>query len=482
MQNVIKHGAILSIFVVSLLLLIGCEDSPTEPVVSDATAIVHGRVSLPDGTRVPDADVLAVSQTFGSASTTTDENGEYSLTLAVDPDQSATSYTITVSKTGYEPKSTSIPLAPGGDVAVNFTFGVDDDDEEIPRPPSGAAANIVVTDVEATSIGVKGGGYPETSRLLFEARDSDGIPVDLDNSIEISFSISGGPGGGEFLSKTSAETDGNGRVSVVLNSGTLAGAVQVLAEATVDDRVISSSPVRLTIHGGLPAQEHFGMAPERYNFAALERVNERLGIVTVVGDKFSNPVRPGTSVYFRTKAGNIQTEAQTDDDGVVTVQLISIGKQIEDQVHGPGFGYVVAETWGENGTKVTDSVLVLLSGSPIIGIDPATFNIQNNESQTFEFTVSDYNDNPMAAGQNISVSLELPQLPPGQSAPDLILNGDINKTLVDTQSKADTEYSFALSVYGGEEEGVAEGMPLTIVIRTNGPNGEEELRIQGTVN
>jgi len=224
------------------------------------------------------------------------------------------------------------------------------------------------------------------------------------------------------------------------------------------------------------------MAPERYNFAALERVNERLGIVTVVGDKFSNPVRPGTSVYFRTKAGNIQTEAQTDDDGVVTVQLISIGKQIEDQVHGPGFGYVVAETWGENGTKVTDSVLVLLSGSPIIGIDPATFNIQNNESQTFEFTVSDYNDNPMAAGQNISVSLELPQLPPGQSAPDLILNGDINKTLVDTQSKADTEYSFALSVYGGEEEGVAEGMPLTIVIRTNGPNGEEELRIQGTVN
>lgn len=480
MQNVIKQGVVICIFIVSLFVLNGCEDTVTEPV-GDAHSVVNGTVRLPDGSPVPDADVLATSPAFGSASTTTDENGEYTLTLAVDPDASATEYTLTVSKSGFEPRSRTIPLSPGGQVALNFTFGIDDDDEE-PRPESGEAANIVVTGVQSESIGVKGSGFDETTRLVFEARDSDGIPVDLNHQILVMFSISGGPGGGEFLSKISDSTDANGQVTVVLNSGTVSGAVQVLAEANVIDRTISSAPVRLTIHGGLPAQEHFGMAPERYNFPALQRVNDRLGIVTVVGDKFSNPVRPGTSVYYRTKAGNIQTDALTDNDGVVNVQLISHGKNITDPVHGNGFGYVVAETWGENGTLVADSVLVLLSGSPIIDVDPGTFSVPNNQSQTFSYTVADYNGNPMAEGQTISVSLQLPELPEGQEPPQIILSGQTEVRLPDTQSQVYTQYSFTLSVHGGEEEGVVSDMPLGIVISTSGPNGDAELLVEGSVN
>jgi len=483
MQNIQKNIVTACILFVSLFLLNGCEDSVTEPV-GEESAIVQGRVTLPDGSPVADANVLAISQTYGSASTTTDSNGEYTLTLQVSPEESVTEYTITVSKTGFDDREKSIPLAPDGNVTLNFTFGVDDEEEEEePRPESGEAANIVVVGVEETSIGVKGSGFSETTRLLFEARDSDGIPVDEDHRIEVFFSISGGPGGGEFLSKVSDSTDANGQVSVVLNAGVLAGAVQVLAEATVNDRTISSSPVRLTIHGGLPAQEHFAIAPDQYNFPALQRVNERLGIVTVVGDKFSNPVRPGTSVYFRTKAGNIQTEAQTDDDGVVNVQLISLGKNIENQEYGDGFGYVVAETWGENGTLVSDSVLVLLSGRPIIESEPETFTIPDGQSQTFNYKVADYNGNPMASGQNISVSLELPELPGGQTEPDLVLNGDIDVTLRDTQDPSYTEFSFTLAVYvDDEDEDVVTDMPLTIVISSTGPNGEAELKLRGTVN
>ena len=485
MSNALKIYIALWGLILSPLLFTGCEDSVTDPV-GDETARVHGKVVLQDGTPVEDADVIATSQTFGSTSTTTDQEGEYSLTLEVDPEQATTDYTIRVSKTGYDEKSESVPLAPGDELALNFTLGVEDEDNGEEPPPaeaSGPASNIVVVDVEEASIGVRGSGYNETTRVLFEARDSNGVPVDLNNSIEVSFSIIGGPGGGEFLSKSSDHTDENGQVSVVLNSGILAGVVQVLVEATVDDRTISSSPVRLTIHGGLPAQEHFAIAPEQYNFPALQRINERLGIVTVVGDKFSNPVRPGTSVYFRTKAGNIQTEAQTDEDGVVNVQLISLGKNITDPEHGDGFGYVVAETWGENGTLVSDSALVLLSGWPIIEVDPETFNIPGGESQTFNYTVADYNGNPMAEGQNISVSLELPELPGGQSAPQLILSGDVNETLTDTQDPSYTEFSFTLSVHVDEEDGdVVTDMPVTIVINSSGPNGDAELKIEGTVN
>lgn len=482
MKTLKKYGAVFFVGIVSMLFIAGCEDSPTEPPPPDpdATAVVSGTVSLQDGTLIPDADVLAISADFATVSTTTDQDGSYTLVLPIDLQETgATTYTITASKTGFDTKAVTIPLSAGANITLNFTL---DGDDELPPPPSGVASNIVVVGVESPSIGVKGGGYSETSKITFEARDSDGIPVDLDNRIEVMFDIAGGPGGGEFLSKSSDSTGANGQVAVTLNSGTVAGTVQILAYAFVEDRTIASSPVKITIHGGLPAQEHFGMEAAMKNFPALEWVNRRLAIVTVVGDKFSNPVRPGTSVYFRTTAGNVQTEAFTDNDGVVTVELISLGKNIIDPEHGPGFGYVTAETWGEEGTLVTDSVLVLLSGAPQISVDPTSFNIPNDQSLTFNFTVADYNGNPMAEGQSISVSLQVPQLPGGQSPPGLALNGDISRTLPDTQNPAFTEYSVTLSVFGGEEEDVVTDMPLGIVFSTDGPNGGAELVIQGTVN
>jgi len=296
------------------------------------------------------------------------------------------------------------------------------------------------------------------------------------------FSITGGPGGGEFLSPTQGKTDENGQVAVTLNAGILAGVVQIAAEATVGERTITSSPVKLSIHGGLPAQEHFGLATERINFPALQKVNARLGVVAVVGDKFSNPVRPGTNIYFRTNAGNIQTETTTDDDGVAMVELISLGKNINKTEFGPGFGYVVSETRGENGTLVADSVLVLLSGSPIISVNPATFEIPNNGTRVFEFTVADYNGNPMAEGQSISVDIDVPDFPGDVQPPELILNGDTEFLLPDTHSRDYTTFSFTLSVFGGEEEDVIQNMPVTIKITTSGPNGGAILNITGIVN
>jgi hypothetical protein len=486
----INHKILLPLFFILLLglLMTGCEDKVADPV-EDSTAILRGQVTDQNNDPVADADVIASSTAFGTKTTTTNAEGNYQFTLELAPDQPTTSYTISVSKSGFAQRSQSVPLAAGDDVRLNFVLGDEGDDngdgngdDPGDDEPTGPASNIVVVDVEATSIGVMSGGYDETTRLVFEARDADGRPVDSDHAIDVSFTIQGGPGGGEFLSPANGRTNDEGRVAVTLNAGVLAGVVQISAQATVDGRTITSTPVKLTIHGGLPAQEHFGLGVEQINFPGLQVVNARLGVVAVVGDKFSNPVRPGTSVYFRTKAGNIQTEAQTDDDGVVNVQLISIGKNILNSVHGPGFGYVVAETRGEGGVLVTDSVLVLLSGRPIITVDPGTFTIPNNSSQTFNYTVADYNGNPMSKDQSISVELELPELAGDAEAPELILSGDVDLTLRDTQDPAYTMFSFTLSVSGGAEENVVENMPVTIVISTSGPNGDLELKFSGTVN
>jgi hypothetical protein len=477
------------LFILTIIFLTtGCEDSITDPV-GDNTAVVRGSVANTQGEVIVGADMIAMSTAFGSISTTSDAEGRYEFVLPVSVGESTTNYTLSASKPTYNPKSETIPLASSNVVVVNFVLSQtreEDDDDDDTEPPSesrsGPASNLIVYEVQSSSIGVTGGGYDETSRIVFQARDANGVPVDTAHAVNVVFTILGGPGGGEFLSPASGRTDEDGQVVVTLNAGIRAGVVQVAAEATVGGRTIRSTPVKLSIHGGLPAQEHFGLAPERLNFPALHIVNARLGIVAVLGDKFSNPVRPGTNVYFRTNAGNIQTEVSTDNDGVAPVQLISLGKNINATVHGPGFGYVTAETRGENGVLVTDSVLVLLSGSPIITVDPFSFEIPNNGSQSFNFTVADYNGNPMAEGQKITVNLELPQLAGTAKAPELILTGITDFTLPDTQSRSFTNYGFTLSVYGGDEDDVIENMPVTVRILTTGSNGNVQLNFSGTVN
>jgi len=481
-----KYSIYTLLFIMTVIFLAtGCEDSITDPA-GDDTAVVRGTVTDTQGEPVAGADVIAMSTTFGSISATTDEEGRYEFVLPVSVGESTTNYTLSASKSAFDPKSETIPLAAGNVVVMNFVLGQAKGEDGDNGPPSesrsGPASNLVVYEVQSPSIGVTGGGYDETTRLVFEARDSNGVPVDLEHAVDVVFSILGGPGGGEFLSPATGRTNEDGQVSVTLNAGIRAGVVQITAEATVGDRTIKSTPVKLSIHGGLPAQEHFGLASDRLNFPALHIVNARLGIVAVLGDKFSNPVRPGTNVYFRTNAGNIQTEIATDNDGVAPVQLISLGKNINATVHGPGFGYVTAETRGENGVLVTDSVLVLLSGSPIITVDPFSFQIPNNGSQSFNFTVADYNGNPMAEGQKITVDLELPQLSGTAKAPELILSGITDFTLPDTQSRAYTNYSFTLSVYGGDEDDVIENLLVTARILTTGPNGNVQLNFSGTVN
>lgn len=483
-----KYSFYILLFIVTVMFLAtGCEDSITDPAADD-TAVVRGTVADTQGEVIVGADMMAMSTVFGSISTTSDEEGRYEFVLPVSVGESTTNYTLSASKSAFDPKSETIPLAAGNVVVVNFVLGQqgEEDGGGDNGPPSesrsGPASNLVVYEIQSPSIGVTGGGYDETTRLVFEARDSNGVPVDIDHAVDVTFSILGGPGGGEFLSPATGRTNENGQVYVTLNAGIRAGVVQITAEATVGDRTIKSTPVKLSIHGGLPAQEHFGLAPDRLNFPALHIVNARLGIVAVLGDKFSNPVRPGTNVYFRTNAGNIQTEVATDNDGVAPVQLISLGKNINATVHGPGFGYVTAETRGENGVLVTDSVLVLLSGSPIITVDPFSFEIPNNGSQSFNFTVADYNGNPMAEGQKITVNLELPQLSGTAKAPELILTGTTDFTLPDTQSRAYTNFGFTLSVYGGDEEDVIENMPVTVRILTTGPNGNVQFNLSGTVN
>ena len=221
----------------------------------------------------------------------------------------------------------------------------------------------------------------------------------------MNFRFGANPSGQAFIFPESAVTDENGQAVTNISSGTIAGVVQVIAEATVDGRLIRSKPIALAIHGGFPDEEHFGVATQVLNVArAWDIWGVENEITAFVGDQYSNPVREGTSVYFTSSAGIIGGSNTTGSQGTASVTIISGPPQPDHPEFGPGYVTVTGSTADINENEITDDVLVLFSGSSNIvfpgGQGPLV------TGQPFNFFVYDQNQNPLAAGTNITVTAE----------------------------------------------------------------------------
>lgn len=143
--------------------------------------------------------------------------------------------------------------------------------------------------------------------------DSTGCRLASDQSVKMAFSLGKNPGAGLAVNPTSVETNALGEGTAVISSGTRAGVVQFIAEApAADGSTLRSDPVRITIHGGMPAQERFTMGPTIRNIPGLVRFNETTDIEVIVGDQYGNPVVPGTGVYFTTTHGIIGGSTETE--------------------------------------------------------------------------------------------------------------------------------------------------------------------------
>jgi hypothetical protein len=202
---------------------------------------------------------------------------------------------------------------------------------EIKKPLTGSIQFLSAT---PNVIGIKGGGQPSTAVVTFIVKDIQGNPVD--NGTSVDFKLNG-PNGGEFIGTTSgsgsatAATNG-GSVSVILNSGSVAGPVTIVASVTDGGTVFQTSAPTISIGGGVISAGHFVLAADRINFSALNFkqdgtqvlgfIGETSNIIAFVADRFGNHnVLNGTSISFRTEAGSIGTSAQTDANGIATVQF-----------------------------------------------------------------------------------------------------------------------------------------------------------------
>ena len=370
--------------------------------------------------------------------------------------------TIVYFKTGYDTDTTSIYVPVSASIEVPI-LKLTQQQGTGGGTSSGQAATIYLFSQSAQNVGVKESGSNESVQFIFEVLDSNGVAIGSDNSVEVNFSLGSGPGGGEYLYPASVVSNALGRASVTLNTGTIAGVAQISAEFTINDIVVKSQPILMAIYGGFPDPNHFAVASDRLNYPNYGIVGVEIQFTAFAGDKYSNPVRPGTSVYFETTSGIIDGSNSTDDLGrAIVTMLTQPFPNLEEQGYGPGFFRVTSSTVDENSTTIRTSTIRLLTGLPVIIVDPSSFDIPNGGSQSFNFTVSDGNGNPMSAGQNISVKV---------NKGDLEVSGDVDITMLDTQSKTSTMFSFIAADSKPDTTRIQQAI---IDISTSGPNGEKK--------
>ena len=475
------------------LALGGCKsDSTSSPVTGEGK--ISGTVT-DKTTSSPMAGVTVVAQSLsaGTVSTTTGAAGDFAVTFSIDSTSSAI---LTFSKTGW--RDTSIVYALRSGTITTAAVVMTPKSVINPGGGSGLAQTIAFLGASPTAISVRGVGGTETSLLSWEVRDSLGLPIDAAHAVSLTVTVQNGPGGGEYVTPTPITTNAAGQAFTTLTSGTRSGAVQVSATATVQaaggPRLLSSAPVRIVINGGFPDQAHFTIATHNYNLPILGTSQVATPISVLVGDRYSNPALPGSAVYFRTSAGVIEAKVATDAAGQGSVNFFSgnpapFGIYAADTTgRGPGYNYIVGETFGLAGTRVTDSILVLWSGRAMIsGFSPTTFNIPNGGSQNFTFTVSDYLGHPLAAGAVISVSASPPQPSYAGAAVNQVqvrfdqgAGGSMTMPDAIFRGPGTTHFSFTLSD-GSQDIIDSLGARVTLSISVLGPNGLATFTTDGLV-
>lgn len=452
------RNILISVALVGLLFF-ACE-SPNDNDEPNTVTLQGKVVDTQSGNPISNA-VVRVINISPEITELTNAQGDFSIEFELEDSRTVQ---VIASKESYKSDTTEVIAVPDRTVDLPLLRLTPTDQTPV---MSGNAASIVLMDQSTDHIGVRESGSNETARLTFQVQDSTGTPLDLDHAVEVRFGIGSGPGGGEFIFPPSQVTDDRGQAVVHVTSGTRAGVVQVIAEATVDTGIIRSKPIAIAIHGGLPNASHFSIAVEKVNFPGYNIYGLTNQMTAFVGDKYSNPVRPGTVVWFSTDGGIIEGSALTNLQGQASVSLISAAPKPNHPQLGPGFATVTATTIDENQDQIFADAIVLFSGVPTISIQPTSFNIPNLGSQAFVYIVSDQNNNPLAEGTSINVTVE---------GDDVEALGALDATLPDTQSPAWTTFSFIVF----DTDSSMTSRPVSIEISTSGPNGGAFLSIGGT--
>ena len=244
--------------------------------------------------------------------------------------------------------------------------------------------------------------------------------------------------------------------------------MQIQAQIISDTKTIRSKPIFFTIYGGFPVPERFAVASDKLNYPYWGVLNKEITFTALLGDKYSNPVRSNTAVYFNATSGVIGDFVYTDNLGRATSTLATFGYPVELD-EGPGYFRVTASTITEDSVTIYTSTTRLLSYHPIISnVSPTTFAITNGGSASFSFSVRDFHGNPISSDHTISFGVEgaLAVSPTSIKVPDALYGG----TNI-------TDFTFTI---GDSDSDKIEPGTAAVTINVSGPFGTFTYSIEGT--
>jgi hypothetical protein len=404
---------------------------------------------------------------------------------------SGVSGTVRVSKNGYSTSTFNFSVSAGE--IVNRDVSLERDTSTgVPPDPNGTgdARSIALVSLSNNQISVNGVGGTESSIITWEVRDSLGFPIDIDHSDTVFFQLIGTPvSGGAYVSPAWAMTNVAGRVATTINSGTVSGVMQFIAtlRRESDGYVVTSTPVVITVNAGLPDQAHFTIGPRQFNFAAYDWLGRTNDITVQVGDKYSNPVKVNTAVYFNTTGGVVDASGFTNVTSHATVQLYSGNPLPRDASltppslwgDGTGYGWVRAHSLGENSVDVIDSVLILFSGHSIITLSTNNVHVAAGGCVSVTVTIADQNGNPLAPGTQIKTEVEF--TPPEGTNWSVLGSGLPQDPLGDFLTRGNGTTNFTLNICDGTPGGTPSRMPFNVKISVTGPNGNTFATVSGDV-
>lgn len=457
---------LIALLVTSVSIFSACEEI-YEPITVTGR-VVDNETDSP----VANATVSIVSPEDLAMQTISNSNGEFLFEeVAVD---SVIDLTLEAEKEGFSSESITILAAPEKELIVpdlkirNQQGGGDGDVDG----PTGGAASIELVNLESQSIRISETGGAGNSAFTFAVLDSSGREVNANNAVDVKFRITEGPDGGETITPEVVRSNANGVVTSNIFAGTVAGnlKIEALIERPEVGLTIRSKPILLTIHGGFPDLAHFSIAADIYNFEAYAINGNRDEITVIVGDKYSNPVKEGTPVYFNSTHGVIQGSGVTDADGQVTVDLISGDPRPPAN---NAISTIRAYTFDENDIEITREIPVLFSGPPAsnkIIVNPSTFSIGPGGSQTFNMTVTDINDNPLPYNTQITVS----------PSDGMTVDGETDVSVPNTLSPGPGVTQFTFTAQDSDDES-SDQQEVSILIEVETPGGYRATRtITGT--
>jgi len=491
--------------------------NPTEPTTSQFTVTIKGTVVRKNFTPLDSVQII-LSNPFRRDSAKAD--GTFLISFA-SSEKIAVSGTITLSRVGFFDTSLAITYSSTSkdiDKGVLAMKGLTSAQDSVVPRPSQRPGSVVYIGTSSDNLSILGAGGKDAALLTFEVRDSLGAPVDTANQLNVMFKFINRPDFFTQLNRDSMRTNSSGRVSVQLSSGLKAGLASVQAFAGIKNKIdptkydtIKSQVVSIPIFGGFPDSAHFSIGSERYNIPGAVLIGFKNKISVLVGDKYGNPVRPGTPVIFNTTGGVIDGNAVTTNDGSASVDLTT-----GNPVPANGFAWVRAQVATGQGAAaaalsstrsskikasgdainveaapkplanhlsksslmkaltgpiIGDSIPILFSGKTVVSSPVPSFTIDVGQSASVKFTVADPIGNPLTSGTTIKVTAS------GAGSSDIVLTGDVDITLPDTQDPKYT--SFSVDVKDKRTNGLNQKKNLALTIEVTSQNGNDKKTLQG---